>query len=78
MNITEFLKTRKFWSPIIALIVTILTWAVPKYLGIEITADMLSIITTILWALAALVVYGDIKYDWNDQEIQKIVERAKG
>lgn len=67
-NIVEFLKTRKFWMPIIALIQTVLVWVAPQVLNIEVTPDMQTVMTTVLWSIAALVVHGDIKYDWISAE----------
>lgn len=71
MNITEFLKTRKFWAPIIAFIQTLLVYALPALLKIDITPDMQNIMAVILWSIAALVVHGDIKYDWTNAENAK-------
>lgn len=67
-NIVEFFKTRKFWMPIIALLQTVLVWAAPQVLKIEVTPDMQTVMTTVLWGIAALVVHGDIKYDWINAE----------
>ena len=77
-NLINFLGTRKLWQQIISLILTVLVWAVPEYLGLEITPESQVIITTILWSIAGLVVYGDIKYDWNQQEVQKVIHSTKG
>lgn len=73
-NIVEFLKTRKFWMPVIALLQTVLVWAAPQLLKMEVTPDMQTVMTTVLWGIAALVVHGDIKYDWINAE--KSVDRA--
>lgn len=64
-NIVEFLKTRKFWSPVVGMVLTLLMWGLPEYFGIEVTTDMLSIITTFLWGIVSYVVYGDVQYDWK-------------
>ena len=66
-NIVEFLKTRKFWSPIIALISTAIAHYLPQ-IGIDIPPDMLNMITLFLWSIAGIVVYGDAKYDWINAE----------
>lgn len=64
-NIQEFLKTRKFWSPVITLLVTIVVWAMPQVLpSLEITPEITEVITLFLWGIASVVVFGDIRYDW--------------
>lgn len=64
-NIGEFLKTRKLWSPIITLMMTIIVWALPQVLpSLEITPDIVTAITLFLWGIASIVVFGDIRYDW--------------
>lgn len=64
-NMTDFVKNRKFWSPIITLIITLLTWFLPEYFGIEITEETLTIVTSFLWGITSYVVWGDVRYDWK-------------
>jgi hypothetical protein len=64
-NIVEFLKTRKFWSPIIALVMTLLVPAAKEFFNLEMSPDLQMLITTFLWSIAGIVVYGDAKYDWT-------------
>ena len=64
----QFFLTRKFWTPVIALLETVLVWAIPNVLHIDVTTEMQSIIILVLWAIAGLVVHGDIKYDWINAE----------
>ena len=70
MNIVEFLKTRKFWQQVIALVLTIVVWAIPRISGIEVTPEMLTVITVFLWTIASLIVHGDIRYDWINAQNQ--------
>lgn len=71
MNITEFLKTRKFWEPIIAFLMTLAIWGVPQVLRIDVTPEMQAVMTVFLWGIASLVVHGDIRYDWINAEQQR-------
>ena len=63
-NIAEFIKTRKFWQPLISLVLTLLIWGLPEVVGIDITQEMLSMITVVMWIIASLIVYWDIRFDW--------------
>lgn len=64
-NIMEFLKTRKFWAALIALVQTVIVWALPGLLpSLELSPDILNAVTLVLWGIASVVVYGDIRYDW--------------
>jgi len=74
-NIMEFIRTRKFWEPIVAFLMTLVVWGVPKLLSIEMTLEVQTIITAVLWGIASLVVWGDIRYDWINAENQN---SAKG
>jgi hypothetical protein len=78
MNVKEFVMTRKFWEPIVQLVLTIITWSAPQILKVDIPPEALLIITAVLWGIAGLVVHGDIKYDWNQIELQKIIHSSKG
>lgn len=69
MNIAEFFKTRKFWTPIIMLIQTAVVYAAPELLHTEITPEVQGMITAFLWSIAGLIVYGDIKFDWINAEV---------
>ena len=70
-NVIEFLKTRKFWQPIVTLVLTILIWGLPQVLSVEITPEITGAITMFLWVIASIVVNGDIKYDWINAEAAK-------
>ncbi len=63
-NFGQFLGTRKFWVPIIVFINTIFTYAVPELLGVEVDPNAQMVITGASWAIAGLIVHGDIRYDW--------------
>lgn len=63
-NFGQFLGTRKFWSPVIAFVNTIVIYAAPELLGVEIDPNAQLVITGALWALSGLIVHGDIRYDW--------------
>lgn len=79
-NIVEFLKTRKFWTPIIGLLQTVVVWLGPNLLGMDIPPEVLAFITVALWGIAGLVVHGDIKYDWTNAEASTVtvsVEEAQ-
>ena len=70
-NIMQFLATRKFWTPIVTLLETVLVWAFPNLLHVEVTPEMQTVMTVFLWSIAGLVVHGDIKYDWTNAEAAK-------
>ena len=44
-NIIAFLKTRKFWQPIITFVMTLLIWGLPQVLSIEITPEITGAMT---------------------------------
>ncbi len=67
-NIIAFLKTRKFWQPIITFVMTLLIWGLPQVLSIEITPEITGAMTMFLWVIASIVVNGDIRYDWINAE----------
>ena len=70
-NVVEFLKTRKFWAQIIALLMTVLTYWLPKAIGVTIDSEMQNAMTLFLWVGASLVTWGDIRYDWINAEASK-------
>lgn len=68
-NIVEFLKTRKFWGPLITLAVNVIVWALPAVLpSLEVTPELIGIVTMFLWGIASVVVFGDVRYDWINAE----------
>ena len=63
-NFGQFLSTRKFWSPVIAFVNTIVIFAVPELLGVQVDPNAQLVITGALWSISGLIVHGDIRYDW--------------
>lgn len=40
-------------------------WALPSLLpSLELSPDILNAMTLVLWGIASVVVFGDIRYDW--------------
>jgi len=63
-NAVEFLKTRKLWAPVAALIMSILFQVAPDiFTAMEYTQDIENFITIMLMSMAGLIVAGDIGYD---------------
>ena len=62
-NIVAYFKTRKFWTPFITFLMTVLT-AIAPHIGLPIDPQFQLMIITFLWAIASWVVRGDINYDF--------------
>lgn len=64
-NFQELLRTRKFWTPIITFITTLIVAFAPDIIpGLEITPEIEGVIVSALWAIAGLIVAGDVGFDW--------------
>lgn len=58
-NIGEFLRSRVFWTPVIALVTTVIVWLLPQ-VGITVTAELQGAITLLLWVIASVIVGRDL------------------
>ncbi|MAS35039.1 MAG: hypothetical protein CL610_13600 [Anaerolineaceae bacterium] len=58
-NVGEFLRSRMFWTPVIALVSTVIVWLLPQ-VGITVTPELQGAITLLLWVIASVIVGRDL------------------